>query len=703
MIEKVYGNVLSVGILKDVVGTIEASDIQGTLYFGYPVLGTLEENVVIECLLISDAFGVVVIDSLGGSPKEIEDRQDRIYFALKTHLSKFGSLREKRELAVPILVVSIVGEIDPSSDNLVLATPENIVDVLEGSSTSTIAPNLMKNLNACLQCIVTLRPKKARKNVTKNDSRGSKIRSLEEKIANLDRWQKQAALETPEGPQRIRGLAGTGKTIVLALKAAYLHAKNPEWQIGVTFYTKALYQQFSDLIGRFFREHSTLDPDDEQLQILHSWGSSWSQGVYNLFAGQLAHPARDFSYAKSVFGYEKAFRGVCRELLAFAEKNPIEPVFDAFLIDEAQDLPPEFFKLVYLFTKDPKRVVWAYDELQNLSDENGLPSLPALFGKDENGNAVVSLENKPSHPREDIVLPVCYRNTPWNLTTAHAIGFGVYREPGGLIQHFDDPQLWIDIGYEVLSHSCKLGEKVELRRDAGNTPSFFEELLDPDDSVIFKGFPDQSAELNWVGEQVAKNIFDEELDPDDIMVIFPVALGSRDPSLKLHRILAKNKVQSHVVGTTSSSDEMFVRGSVSISHIYRAKGNEAPMVYVVSAQRCGLGSGLPLKRNALFAGMTRSRAWVRVTGYGDGMIQLIQEQKRVVENEYKLDFLLPTSLELESLRKIHSDLSPEEKKKREKQRASLEKIIQSIKEDGLTIQDVSPDIAKQLREILGGE
>jgi Resolvase, N terminal domain len=42
------------------------------------------------------------------------------------------------------------------------------------------------------------------------------MKIIEREIANLDRWQKRAAIETPKGPQRIRGLACSGKTIVLA-------------------------------------------------------------------------------------------------------------------------------------------------------------------------------------------------------------------------------------------------------------------------------------------------------------------------------------------------------------------------------------------------------------------------------------------------------------------------------------------------------
>ena len=58
-------------------------------------------------------------------------------------------------------------------------------------------------------------------------------------------------IETVEGVQRIRGLAGSGKTVVLALKAAYLHAQHPEWKIAVTFNTRSLKGQLRQLINTF--------------------------------------------------------------------------------------------------------------------------------------------------------------------------------------------------------------------------------------------------------------------------------------------------------------------------------------------------------------------------------------------------------------------------------------------------------------------
>ena len=77
---------------------------------------------------------------------------------------------------------------------------------------------------------------------------------------------------------------------------------------------------------------------------------------------------RDFGYAKRKFGYGQAFSGICNELLAKVHDVGLDPLFDALLIDEAQDLPAPFFELAFLATKHPKRVVYAYDELQIWSE-----------------------------------------------------------------------------------------------------------------------------------------------------------------------------------------------------------------------------------------------------------------------------------------------------------------------------------------------
>ena len=119
-------------------------------------------------------------------------------------------------------------------------------------------------MNAAIQRVGTIKPTVKRSNISHAGSRGAIIQQIEKAIANLDQWQKRAAIETPDGPQRIRGLAGSGKTIVLALKAAYLHTAFPDWDIVVTFNTRALYQQFRDLVRRFCFDAIEDEPNSVQ-------------------------------------------------------------------------------------------------------------------------------------------------------------------------------------------------------------------------------------------------------------------------------------------------------------------------------------------------------------------------------------------------------------------------------------------------------
>lgn len=63
---------------------------------------------------------------------------------------------------------------------------------------------------------------------------GGLLEKLEIEIAIFDKKQKFAAITQIDGPQRIRGLAGSGKTVVLAMKAAMIHLRNPEAKILIT-------------------------------------------------------------------------------------------------------------------------------------------------------------------------------------------------------------------------------------------------------------------------------------------------------------------------------------------------------------------------------------------------------------------------------------------------------------------------------------
>ena len=352
------------GVLRQVVD-------EGTVYLGYPVLATADDRVNVDALLVSRAHGVAVFQFSEAVPASPDDwsavvaAQDRLFGVLESYLGRHDNLRSRRRLVVALNTVTLFpAPVDhpPETEGAYLAI-EEVAEWVR--SLPGIDEEAERNVQAALQRVTSIKPSRKRSSVVQTASRGAILKEIEKGIANLDRWQKMAAIESPEGPQRIRGLAGSGKTVVLALKAAYWHSQHPDWKIAVTFHSRALYQQIDDLVTRFTFEHTNEPPDTEHLQITHSWGSRDRSGVYSIIAVALGETPRDWAYARGRYGMDDAFRGVCQELLAIARSRLSEPIFDAVLVDEAQDLPPEFFQLVYLFTKEPKRVVWAYDELHS--------------------------------------------------------------------------------------------------------------------------------------------------------------------------------------------------------------------------------------------------------------------------------------------------------------------------------------------------
>lgn len=696
MLEIHHGKKRNALAADQLVRVLTELSLDGALYLGYPIFASLDETIHLDATLVCRQHGLVAFDfdtSIDSSDnEEISNRQDTIYASLYQKLISSPNARRGRGLPFEIQIVTFAptSETLISSPELQVVDSDGLVGLLEQFKPMTDED--MRNVNAVIQRVTTLKPTRRRSSVKMPDSRGAIMKRIEREIANLDKWQNAAAIETPEGVQRIRGLAGSGKTIVLALKAAYLHAANPQWRIAVTFQTRSLYQQFSDLIRRFTFEQTHDEPDPERLRILHAWGSSSDPGLYSELA--LAHECspKDFNYGRSHYGYDRAFEGVCRELLDEIRGDDVAPVYDAILIDEAQDFPQSFFELAYVATKPPHRVVYAYDELQNLGDYDMSPP-SELFGNDETGMIrVPELSNIEGEPKRDIVLPVCYRNTPWALTVAHSVGFGVYRE-GGLLQFFDETSQAQETGYTVTSGELEQGRRVSLRRREDSYPAYFEELLDAHDSIMCHVFANKEEQAAELADLIIRNLTEDELELRDILVILPDPLTSRTEASMVAKHLNMRDIPSHLAGVTSSRDELFKDDSVAITGIYRAKGNEAAMVYVLNSEYGYDGLELGKRRNILFTAITRSRAWVRIFGCGPRMAALKEEVDTVVKNNYELRFTVPTKPELERMRLIHRERSAEDRRKIHDTLDRLESLI-----DG---SDVDPDnLSTQLREKL---
>jgi superfamily I DNA and RNA helicase len=688
--------------------------LSGQLWVGFPLLGGLDGSYPVDAILLSPKYGAVAIDLVEGLELgDYTNRQDDTVRLLQSRLLQHRELVRKKRLAVEVQSLTFAPAISDGviqsmrQDDYPLANSRSLASQLDELTEIEDDDRLFEQMLSSVQNLSTLRKARTPRVLTRDDSLGSKLKQLEGSIATLDRRQSAAVIEAVDGVQRIRGLAGSGKTIVLALKAAYLHAYHPEWTIAVTFNARSLREQFTRLIRNFYMDQSGEEPNWEKLRIINSWGSRGATptGIYAQFCQTNSTTFYDFGTANRMFA--DAFGGACEN--ALAEAKSTTPAFDAILVDEAQDFPPSFLRLCYALLDEKKRLVYAYDELQSLSGI-GMASTTEIFGLDTQGRALVDFEPQDENDEmhNDIVLDTCYRNSRPVLVTAHALGFGIFREPNpetgtGLVQMFDQAPLWHDIGYRTDAGQIAPGHHVVLKRTDKSSPKFLEQHSTFDELIQFRTFASSEEQDEWVAAEIKRNIETDELRHDDIMVVNPTPLTARQNLGPLRAKLLDVGVHTHLAGVDTSQDVFFQResDSVTFTGIYRAKGNEAGMVYVVNAQE-GESSraNLSVARNRLFTAITRSKAWVRVVGVGEEMDALKDEFEKARAAHFKLDFIYPTAEQRERLRIVHREVSPTEESDIASQNESAKGLIERLKSGQLYTADLDPGVIEELRELL---
>ena len=703
--------------------------LSGQLFIGYPTIATSEGPHPIDALLILENKGIIIFDLVEGPITcGYQDRQDDSANKLEARLKPHRSLMRGREFRIPIHTISFApaANVAEDMDNHPIARADDLMKKLSLFEWSEPKIEIYNLAISAIESISAIRKSRTRRTVHRKESRGAKLRELENSIATLDPRQSKAVIETVEGVQRIRGLAGSGKTIVLALKAAYLHAQHPEWRIAVTFNTRALKGQFRRLIDGFSIDQTGQEADRNNLRILNAWGAPGGEdrdGVYHEFCRLHGVEYLDFRSAAARFPRGKEFDKVCERAVNQAGEG--KRVYDAILVDEAQDFSPAFLRLCHEFLNEPRRLIYAYDELQNLSRES-LPSPEEIFGQREDGAYNVRLDAGDGGAQSDIILEKCYRNSRPVLVTAHSLGFGIYRRPQvpriprgprkqgshgghqdrgetGLVQIFEHPQLWKEIGYRLEGGEIREGKPVSIFRTEDTSPKFLESHSEFDDLVKFMYFDTEEKQTRWLIDEIARNLEHDELRHDDIVVINPDPRSTREKVGQIRSRLWQMKINSHLAGVDTDPDVFFQTDNASITFtgIHRAKGNEAGMVYIINAQDCNSAVlNLASIRNRLFTAITRSKAWVRVLGVGDGMKELMDEYDKLKQNDFELRFVYPSKAQREQLKIIHRDMTEAGRKRLQGSRRNLAEIIKDIESGAVLPEDLSPEWAR-LTDLLG--
>ena len=304
------------------------------------------------------------------------------------------------------------------------------------------------------------------------------IEQFENRLFELDLEQERLGKQIPPGPQRIRGIAGSGKTVILCQRAAHFHLKYPDSKIVIIFFTRSLYdvirKEVDKWLRRFTNDEVTLKNVQDRIKVFHAWGANDQLGFYTYLRDKYELPKIlddriKITDEEGSSHYVQQLSGLYKRLL----DQEIKSEFDAIFIDEGQDLVVtedskyENKQTIYWLawqTLKPinsqdylRRLYWAFDEGQSLVN-NILPSFTEVLGEDSAD--LLIKKGGPSYKGGIVKSPTmkcCYRTPGEILTIAHTTGMGLLRPQGYLLNNpggsKTPKESWEELGYiAVLNH-----------------------------------------------------------------------------------------------------------------------------------------------------------------------------------------------------------------------------------------------------------
>ena len=490
------------------------------------------------------------------------------------------------------------------------------------------------------------------------------------KIYEFDEIQLSASLGITEECEQIRGLAGTGKTVILAIKAAKLHRTDKNLKIAYVFYTKSLYTQVKGLVRKYYNKLTGEEPDWDKLKILHGWGGrTTGEGFYYNICndnGLIAQSYNDVGYAKSPFGE------ACARIL---DKNLIRE-YDYVLVDEAQDMPPEFFRLVEKVTKQPSKIVIAYDQLQTITDVE-MPQFDKLFSED------IQLKKQYDH-----ILKKSYRNHINVLMVAVAFGFGMYSPDKKMVQIINDKANWEALGFEVectekQDGNIENGTEVIIKRPSENSPNNIDKTYNKYDTMNFAIYGNRMAEIAEVCKKINELVTVEKVRPEDIMLI-DLEPKAKAVLVNIQQILyTEYNINAKIPGITEDPRTFIAEDRITLTVPRLAKGNEVPIVFVIGGETIYGVTSLASKRlcrNSLFISLTRAKGWAFLSGAGDNAQYLKNEYDEIHSSKSEFHFVFPSEQEIQNMSKLDYLLKENKLEETQKKADDLSKMLEDIEQ-----------------------
>jgi superfamily I DNA and RNA helicase len=428
--------------------------------------------------------------------------------------------------------------------------------------------------------------------------------NLGAEIDRLQNAQKQLSLEQQElsrldtwgHPYLVRGVAGSGKSIVLAYQVAWAILRHerryqqltlfPEDRhhmpkIAVVCLQRTLVPLLQEMIQTAYRDIAGKSLPAEYVTVAHLNGL-----IY-----QLAEEHDHFHYVPMTRSKDtgERSRAYLAQLDSMTPAELDELRFDAMFIDEGQDVHPDTLTLLYTLIRPDSQTTERtlsiyYDDAQNIY---GHPRpIWRTFGLNVEGGRAAFMKQ-------------CYRNSREIVELGLNVLLGTAADENTRVQTRRYADIYT-LKEKNLVQETPDGWRVSFAEPSGENPQVHI-------------FPNRTEQVEWIADVLLSLIEEEQVRPEDILVL--TGTTGTFPHLETRlRTLSEGRIEPRLVGgnNRSTMDEvLLVTGKLTISTIHAAKGYDVPLVILMDVDQ--LPSSVT-GRALFYVGATRAKRYLVITG-----------------------------------------------------------------------------------------
>ncbi|MDQ0158195.1 3'-5' exonuclease [Alkalibacillus salilacus] len=396
-------------------------------------------------------------------------------------------------------------------------------------------------------------------------------------LKTMDIHQENYAKNLGDRNRLIRGVAGSGKTLILATRAAILARENPDWNILILCYNISLanylQQQIDIKVHELESEGDQGSLFDNEMQDRKSFGSI---EVYNFHSFLYNH-------------FKVKDEQIPNLIESLKSNNQLAQQYDAILIDEGQDFEQEWLTLVsHLLNPATQSLLIVEDRAQNIYKRK------RSYVEDTG----LSFQGRSK------ILSINYRNTQQIVRFA----WDFYRNNSEL-QH------------KVAEHEFE-GEIIAPKTTPRKGPEPF----------IFQAdrFTD---EMKQVSRIIHKLNQDHHVPFDEMVILYRVKRTSHQDYIgAIQHQLKTHDIPHYWISESPSSKRQYEKsdGQVKISTIESSKGLDFQAVFIVNIDQMPFKYEEDTQREAalLYIAMTRAHKYLCLSySHESAFTQYLEEAK----------------------------------------------------------------------------